>query len=142
MYNLVYAQETLELHNNSTFKLGRAPSNDVVCPDSKASRFHGEFKVEQGQLSYRDLESTNGSSVSGKKLAPYKWEILADGATIEIGSWQARVSKNPSKIQDAPPVANPIPTPTVDPSGADQSAYELTSKRQIPPGLQQDGSAG
>lgn len=115
-------------------KLGRAQSNDIVCDDSKASRFHGEFKVEAGQLTYRDLESTNGTKINGEIVPPFMWQILTEGNTIQIGDWSAAVQVSHTQISRSAKNEHKIPRPTVDPAGP-QANSELTRERSIPEGL-------
>lgn len=136
MYTLSYDQSSTPIAEGAPLKLGRAQSNDIVCSDPDASRFHGELKIEEGQLIYRDLESTNGTVVDGEKVTPYRWQILAAGSTITIGGWSAKVAGTEAKSASAKS-ASPIPVPTVDPSGP-KAASELTQARPLPPGLVQE----
>lgn len=135
MYSLSYEQSSTPIAEGPPVKLGRAPSNDIVCSDSDASRFHGELKIEEGQLIYRDLESTNGTTINGERVTPYRWQILAEGSTIKIGQWSALVELAEAQVPTSKAPA--VPVPTVDPSGP-KAASELTQARQLPPGLLQD----
>ena len=45
--------------------LGRAPSNDVVLHDERASRVHAEILFAPGGWVVRDLQSRNGTTVNG-----------------------------------------------------------------------------
>ena len=48
--------------------LGRAPTNQVVIHDERASRFHAEvFAADEGWM-VRDLESRNGTLLAGKPV--------------------------------------------------------------------------
>ena len=129
MYCLTFNEETRPLPSNCKITVGRSRGNDILCADTQASRIHGEFKTERGQLSYRDLESTNGSRILGRLLSPNKWEILSDGQSVEIGEWTATVSKTETKPLDSPTPAQeaPIQRPTVDPSGP-KEAFEVTGR--------------
>ena len=63
--------------------LGRAPVNDVMIEDGKASRNHAVIRREGGQFTVEDLGSTNGTFLGEEKLegsAP-----LAAGQAIRIG---------------------------------------------------------
>jgi len=123
--------------DGSDLKLGRAQSNDIVCDDREASRFHGEFKVQSGQLTYRDLESTNRTLVNGEKVAPYMWQILTDGHTVQIGDWVATVVVVEEKASTSAKREHKLPMPTVDPAGP-TSASEVTGRHVIPPELRAD----
>jgi len=50
--------------NGSTVTLGRADSNAVTLPDYHLSGEHGQIFREADQYIYRDLRSTNGSSLA------------------------------------------------------------------------------
>ena len=64
--------------------LGRAPTNQVVIHDERASRFHAEvFAADEGWM-VRDLESRNGTLLAGK---PVKGErLLSHGDVFLIGA--------------------------------------------------------
>ncbi|MDZ4678775.1 MAG: FHA domain-containing protein [Oligoflexia bacterium] len=65
-----------------TISFGRAPDNDVVLQDSKASRNHAVIEQRNGQYWIRDLGSQNGIAVNGKIL---KESIMNFGDQIIIG---------------------------------------------------------
>ena len=48
--------------------LGRAPTNTIVVKDERCSRNHAEVFQAQGSWKLRDLESRNGTMVSGEQL--------------------------------------------------------------------------
>ena len=49
-------------------RVGRALDNDLVLPDDRVSRHHGQISVRFGTLVYADLGSTNGSFVNGVRV--------------------------------------------------------------------------
>jgi pSer/pThr/pTyr-binding forkhead associated (FHA) protein len=59
-----------------TTEAGRDPDAPIFLDDVTVSRHHAEFTVEDGVLSVRDLGSTNGTYVNGRRT---------DGATLEAG---------------------------------------------------------
>jgi hypothetical protein len=67
--------------------IGRSNENEVVLPDSRASRFHAE--IERGPQGYilRDLGSTNGTVVGGRHV---RERLLEDGDTIRMGDTEMR----------------------------------------------------
>lgn len=133
MYTLNASQKNHPLPEGEVLKIGRSPSSDIVCEDADASRHHGELKVEGGQLSYRDLESTNGSRLNGQIISPWNWHILGVGDTLEIGKWLASVANDEKTVEVK---RDAIPTPSVDPS-APQHTFEATKARVIPDELRQ-----
>jgi hypothetical protein len=63
--------------------LGRAPDCDIVVTDQSVSRTHSELiKIEDGFL-LKDLKSSNGVYVNGKKVAEH---FLASGDVFTIGN--------------------------------------------------------
>jgi hypothetical protein len=78
-----------ELHlDRDAMTLGRALDNDVVIADSRVSRHHVQFVLDRGGLLARDMGSTNGTSVAGRKGSEHR---LADGDEISLGGYRVRV---------------------------------------------------
>jgi len=67
--------------------IGRAEQNDLVMADPRASRFHAEIERAPSGYIIRDLESTNGTMVRGRKVNE---RLLEDGDTITIGETEMR----------------------------------------------------
>lgn len=65
--------------------IGRESSNDIVIPDINVSRLHAEIRQDaNGTWSIKDLDSTNGTSVNGRRIksAPLQdADILVFGTT-------------------------------------------------------------
>ena len=74
-------------------KAGRDESNDVQIPVSRISRVHAEIQVEDDQVSVVDLGSTNGTFVSGKRIASNHRELLPPGVVVQFGSEQFTLIK-------------------------------------------------
>lgn len=72
--------QTIPLDKN--IQIGRSPANDIVLKDPKASRQHAEIQIVGGQYILLDLESSNGTFVSGQKISEYK---LKPNDEIRIG---------------------------------------------------------
>jgi hypothetical protein len=72
--------------------VGRAPASDVVIDDPSVSRFHARLEVNGRRVDIRDLDSTNGTRINGRKstFAP-----LEAGDRIHFGSVEARLSGHP-----------------------------------------------
>jgi hypothetical protein len=62
--------------------IGRDPQNDVVIHDRRVSRRHAEIRLRLGRFTLYDLQSTNGSTVNGRRVAEV---VLSDGDRIVIG---------------------------------------------------------
>ena len=66
-----------------TLRLGRSLDNDIVLPDDKVSRHHGQIGVRLGMLVYTDLGSTNGSFLNGSAVTEI---ALGPGDVLQLGS--------------------------------------------------------
>ena len=64
-------------------KVGRNPGNDIVIPDPSVSSAHCEMHVSDLGIAFRDLGSTNGSFIDGKRVAK---EILTAGKILRLGA--------------------------------------------------------
>ncbi len=97
---------TIPLTRRSTV-IGRGTDVDVQLPDTGISRRHGEVLLQpDGRHAYRDLGSTNGSKINGRKVheAP-----LLDGDRIEVGR-SVLVYRHPGAVG---PMALPVRRPGV-----------------------------
>jgi hypothetical protein len=64
-------------------RIGRGTDNEIVLPDDRVSRRHGQLTARQGTLVYTDLASSNGSQVNG---APVREIALAVGDVVRVGN--------------------------------------------------------
>lgn len=90
-------------------RIGRKPSNDVVLNDEKTSGVHAEVVLEGDRHVLRDLGSTNGTFLDGKRVTEI---VLSPGDEVAIG--RIRV-----KFRDA---AEPA-------AGADLAVHRLDTRR-------------
>jgi len=67
--------------------IGRGPGNRVILEDPRVSRFHAVIDVEANLFVVRDLFSSNGIYVNGRKVHA---RALQSGDTVTIGDCQAR----------------------------------------------------
>ena len=74
--------------------IGRQQSlSDLMLEDSSVSRRHARIVKLQGGVGIVDLNSSNGTAVDGRRLAPYGEPMpLRTGATIEIGDVKLKVT--------------------------------------------------
>jgi FHA domain-containing protein len=63
-------------------RVGRALDNDLVLPDDRVSRHHGQLSVRFGTLVYVDLGSTNGSFVNGVRVTEI---ALGPSDVVQLG---------------------------------------------------------
>jgi FHA domain/Domain of unknown function (DUF1707) len=59
----------LELPAAGALVIGRAPGCDVLLPNPEVSRRHAEVRRVEGGWELRDLGSTNGTRVNGRRVA-------------------------------------------------------------------------
>ncbi len=62
--------------------LGRLDSNDIALASPSVSRVHAEIIEKNNKYILKDLESTNGTFVNGKRV---REKSLRDGDTISLG---------------------------------------------------------
>ena len=70
------------------FTSGRKEKNDLVLQESTVSGFHLEIAVEGEALILRDLGSTNGTLLDGRRIDEVP---LAHGDTFSVGSIRIRL---------------------------------------------------
>ncbi len=66
-----------------SLRVGRAPDNDLVLPDTTVSGFHACIQYRDGGFFLKDLGSSNGTTVNGEPAAG--WVALANGAVLGFG---------------------------------------------------------
>ena len=69
--------------------LGRSRECDIVVDDVNVSRRHAEVRPSGGSWTVRDLGSTNGVKVNGRRLEPARAQSLKPGDVVEIGTSRA-----------------------------------------------------
>jgi len=76
--------DVVRLVPGESVTLGRAPTNTIIVKDERCSRYHAEVFQAQGKWKLRDLESRNGTMVSGEQLS--RDHTLEPGDIIQIGN--------------------------------------------------------
>lgn len=66
--------------------IGRELKNDLILDDPRVSRYHAVARKTQEGVTFRDLESGNGVSINGQRIAPNVDLQLADNDQIKLGS--------------------------------------------------------
>ncbi|MCD8294659.1 MAG: FHA domain-containing protein [Clostridia bacterium] len=89
------------------YKIGRSASNDIVLNDPTISGQHAILYIEDnGQYRIKDLNSTNGTFVDGKKVTE---TVLKGTEVIKFGSYSVEVSRLVSMKKSSTSSVN-IPT--------------------------------
>jgi len=78
-----------ELLGSGGATLGRSREADIVLDDANVSRKHAEVRPSGGSWIVRDLGSTNGVKVNGRRLDPSRAQSLKPGDVIELGTSRA-----------------------------------------------------
>ncbi len=60
--------DVFRLVEGRTVTIGRAPTNQIVIKDDRASRNHAEVFSSKGQWTLRDLDSRNGTEIHGDRI--------------------------------------------------------------------------
>lgn len=70
-----------------TARVGRSEESEIVLVDPSVSRVHAILEIHAGEASVRDLDSTNGTFVNGRRV---KFETLRDGDELLFGNTRMR----------------------------------------------------
>lgn len=81
------AQEVHDIREDAT--LGRDPSNRIVLDDASSSLVHCAFFFGESRAFVKDLGSTNGTDLNGKRIVHCE---INDGDEITIGDTRMRIS--------------------------------------------------
>ena len=79
----------VELLGSGGATLGRSREADIVLDDANVSRKHAEVRPSGGSWIVRDLDSTNGVKVNGRRVDPARAQSIKPGDVIEIGTSRA-----------------------------------------------------
>jgi hypothetical protein len=75
-----------ELIGSGGAVLGRSRDCDIVVDDPNVSRHHAEIRPSGGSWIVRDLGSTNGIKINGRRLDAARPQSLKRGDVIELGT--------------------------------------------------------
>lgn len=69
-------------------RIGRSEESEILLLDPSVSRAHAVVEVKAGEAVVRDLDSTNGTFVNGRRV---KTELLKNGDELRFGNTRVRV---------------------------------------------------
>lgn len=72
---------TYVLPREGTVGIGRSPGNEIIFASQFASAKHAEIRVRGGEVVVRDLGSSNGSFLNGKRLSE---AVVSPGDTLYV----------------------------------------------------------
>lgn len=70
-----------------TSRIGRSDENDIVLNDPSVSRTHAVVEIAAGRVRMRDLDSTNGTFINGRRI---RAAALRDGDDVRMGNTRLR----------------------------------------------------
>jgi predicted component of type VI protein secretion system len=115
------ASTTLKLADGVT-AIGRHDDCLIRIKSSQVSRRHCEIFEVADKLTIRDLGSSNGTFVNGKKVSGQ--QVLKHGDELTVGAVTLRVAKL------GQPVASPEPSPISKPKAADTAVLEAIAAEE------------
>jgi ABC-type multidrug transport system ATPase subunit/predicted component of type VI protein secretion system len=86
------SQQTIKFNDKQLMSLGRDKDNAIVLPAPAISRFHAEIEKVGHRYRVRDLRSSNGTFVNGKRIDGEIWVHPSDA--IQIGPYRFVVDEN------------------------------------------------
>ncbi len=107
------ANQALKLPSDGVTTVGRQKGCQIRIGSSQVSRKHCELFEKHGHLLVKDLNSSNGTIVNGKKVQGQ--QVLEAGNILLIGSVAFRVEQSGAPVAAAPASA-PVATPGGKPS--------------------------
>ena len=72
--------------------IGRALENDIVIDNKLASRYHALIQKIRDQFFVKDMGSTNGTFLNGRRIPADKYVKLNQGDKITVGSVNVAIS--------------------------------------------------
>jgi phage tail-like protein len=111
-------QDTVEVADGKTLKLGRLAANDLTLKHQKISRYHAEITLDDKGLFVTDLGSSNGTRVGDTPLEPEKPFQLNEGDSIQLGPFVLTVDEiiEPEVKEEPPPLDKTVESPAPQPS--------------------------
>lgn len=79
------------LINKDLFIVGRSQSADHIVMAAGVSRIHMEFIKVQDRTAARDLNSTNGTYINGRRIEPYALYFINNGDRIKLADVEYEV---------------------------------------------------
>ena len=123
----VAGESTVLLAAGVRITLGRAPSNDIVLHDERASRVHAEILSAPGGWLIRDLQSRNGTIVNGETVVSERPLVPGDLITVGLVQLQFGMGEPPTGAGTA---VGPSDTIGGDvPAGAAEWMASITHRR-------------
>ena len=120
--------------DGAPLKIGRELDNDIILTDGRASRYHAELRHTGEGVAIKDLNSANGTMLSGERLKADVWHSISTGQLVQLGEtrlyWEKAASSQSTVVM---PVQRPPDTQVGSKKAADKPpATPPTTKPLIP----------
>jgi ABC-type multidrug transport system ATPase subunit len=79
---IAFQGQQLNFQGRSEFSMGRDPANDMVIDHPSVSRFHAQIRLEGGNYTLYDLNSTNGTFVNGQQVWGNRRLVVNDNIRV------------------------------------------------------------
>jgi len=124
---------------DGTYAVGSSNDCQIVLRAEGVSRCHAQFSAHAGTLSVMDLNSSNGTFVSGVRLPSHELCPVRNGDVIAIGAASIEVQFKPQPAPAPVPAAKPVapapaaaPVPVVKTPEEPESKLDEFGKERIP----------
>jgi pSer/pThr/pTyr-binding forkhead associated (FHA) protein len=81
--------------------IGRVQGNDVVLPKGNVSKRHAQIILKEGKFVVRDLKSTNGTYVNGRRIASPV--VIRAGDKVFVGDFVLEIEEGAGADLEPPP---------------------------------------
>jgi pilus assembly protein CpaF len=98
--------------------IGRAQGNDIILPRNNISKRHTRIFRKGGKLVVRDLDSTNGTFLNGRRI--HDDEMLHAGDRIFLADFVLIVEEDEQAATPVPPELKPSVPPPLPPAGQEE----------------------
>jgi pSer/pThr/pTyr-binding forkhead associated (FHA) protein len=120
--------------------IGRAADNSLHIDDASVSSHHATLTLVDGDYVFRDIGSTNGSRVNGKKVVLEADHRLQNGDTLVLGEVKAAYqSATPADARPLPEEEEVALTPAASSSAPENfqnaSPFQTKKKKKDPIGM-------
>jgi ABC transport system ATP-binding/permease protein len=79
---IAFQGQQLNFQGRSEFSMGRDPANDMVIDHPSVSRVHAQIRLEGGNYTIYDLNSTNGTFVNGQQVWGNRRLVVNDNIRV------------------------------------------------------------
>lgn len=124
-------QQSQRSFDQSELTIGRMKGNDIVLPKGNVSKRHAQLAEKDGQMHIRDLKSTNGTYVNGRKIEGET--VVETRDKVYIGDFILQVeyedSASSQSARDSDNAASPRETSPENRRQASSSQPRRTTER-------------